>query len=345
MRNNIRGVIRILILILFIGLIAGKVSGQELQKVKDLKGFWKFSIGDDPEWANPDYDDNNWERIYVPGNWEEQGFHGYDGYAWYRTTFYLNDFDHRSNYYLDLGFIDDVDEVYINGKKVGRTGSFPPYYSTAYNAHRVYNLPHKTFSEDAKITMAVRVYDQGGEGGIVHGNIAVMINHNELFTDLDLQGDWKFSTGDCGDPSKNPPDYNNWDEILVPGIWEDQGYKHYDGLACYAVEFDLDGQFEGERMVLLLGRIDDLEMVYINNVLIGQTGELSAKTTSIYSEMYKQKRGYYIPEDVLNDQGKNVLIVKVLDWFGEGGIWDGTIGLITQENYIQYWKKKRKMMQ
>jgi sialate O-acetylesterase len=108
-------------------LVVTNSNAQEYEKVKDLKGFWKFSIGDNADWALPDYDDSDWERIYVPGTWEEQGFHGFDGYAWYRTTFYLNDFDHRSNYYLDLGFIDDVDEVYINGKRVGRTGSFPPY--------------------------------------------------------------------------------------------------------------------------------------------------------------------------------------------------------------------------
>ena len=206
-------------------------------------------------------------------------------------------------------------------------------------------MPHKAFMWDKKITLAVRVYDQAGEGGIVHGNIAVMIDQDAVFTDLDLQGDWKFSTGDCGDPGKKVPEYQTWDEILVPGIWEDQGYKNYNGLACYAVEFDLDGQFEGDRMVLMLGRIDDLEMVYINDILIGQTGELSSKSAGKYSDMYKQKRGYYIPEGVLNDNGKNVLIVKVLDWYGEGGIWEGPIGLITQDNYIQYWRNKRKMMQ
>jgi sialate O-acetylesterase len=320
------------------------LHGQELQKVKDLKGFWKFSIGDDPEWANPDFDDSDWERIYVPGNWEEQGFHGYDGYAWYRTSFYLNDFDHRSNYYLDLGFIDDVDEVYINGKKIGRTGSFPTYFATAYNAHRVYNLPHKTFQWDKKISIAVRVYDQGGEGGFIHGNIAVMINNDEVLPDLDLQGEWKFSKGDCGDPARNEADFRNWDNILVPGVWEDQGYKNYNGIACYAVEFELEGQFTDEKMVLLLGKVDDLDMVFINGKLVGQSGEFESRTVRENSEMYKQKRGYYLPDGVLNDHGSNVLIVKVLDWYGEGGIWDGSVGLITQENYIKYWRNKRKMV-
>jgi sialate O-acetylesterase len=104
------------------------------------------------------------------------------------------------------------------------------------------------------------------------------------------------------------------------------------------------GQFTDEQMVLLLGRIDDLEKVYLNNVLIGQSGEFSTETANIYKDMYKQKRGYYIPEGILNDNGMNVLVVKVLDWYGEGGIWDGSIGLITQDNYRDYWKNKSKLM-
>ncbi|MEJ2594825.1 MAG: glycoside hydrolase, partial [bacterium] len=114
-----------------------------------------------------------------------------------------------------------------------------------------------------------------------------------------------------------------------------------DGTACYVTEFELNGQFSGKRMVLLLGRIDDLEMVYINGKLIGQSGDFEIETVQKYSDMYKQFRGYYIPPGVLHEDGVNVLVVKVLDYMGLGGIWDGTVGLITQEKYIEYWRRKR----
>ncbi len=45
----------------------------------DLSGAWKFSIGDNEQWADPEFDDRNWESIQVPSPWESQGFHGYDG--------------------------------------------------------------------------------------------------------------------------------------------------------------------------------------------------------------------------------------------------------------------------
>jgi len=328
-----------LILLLDVGLKA-----QELDRVADLSGRWKFSIGDKLEWANPDYDDSHWEKIWVPKSWEDQGFHGYDGYAWYRTTVQLANINEKQSYYLRLGYIDDVDEVYINGKKIGITGTFPPRYTTAYNAQRIYAIPYKFIHKDKDMTIAVRVFDEGGEGGIIHGDIAIMVDNSSVFTDFDLKGNWKFETGNCsGLPEKD--NYNSWDEIYVPGTWEDQGYKNYDGVACYAKEFELDGQFTGKRMVLMLGRIDDLDMVYLNGVLIGQSGAFVKETVYQRSDQYKQVRGYYIPQGILNDEGKNVLIVKVLDHTGLGGIWDGSIGLITQENYINYWRTRRNSMQ
>ena len=107
----------------------------------DLEGNWRFSIGDDTTWASPDYSDNNWEKIKVPGMWEDQGFHGYNGYAWYRKTFEIPENLVEENFILNAGFIDDVDETFVNGKLVGMSGAFPPQFVTSYAAHREYSIP------------------------------------------------------------------------------------------------------------------------------------------------------------------------------------------------------------
>ena len=104
----------------------------------DLEGNWRFSIGDDTIWASPGYNDNNWEKIKVPATWEDQGFHGYNGYAWYRKTFEIPKEMIGNNFILNAGFIDDVDQTFINGRLVGMSGGFPPQYVTAYDAHREY---------------------------------------------------------------------------------------------------------------------------------------------------------------------------------------------------------------
>ncbi len=337
--NIIRLFTPILILLLAISNI---VYSQELKKVTDLQGDWKFSIGDRSEWNHKDFEDRDWEKIWVPSSWENQGFHGYDGYAWYRTSFKIEDGVSTMPLYLSLGYIDDVDEVYINGHLIGKTGNFPEHYSTAYNAKRTYRIPWDILDDSGDNSIAVRVYDEGGEGGIISGDIAIMVDVDAIPVDYDLQGTWKFKIGDSEIVENEEWNFSHWDEIIVPSIWEDQGYKSYNGIATYAIEFNLNNEFEGERMVLVLGKIDDLDQVYLNGKLVGQSGDFNKNTIIHHSKFHQQLRGYYLPLDALNHNGKNVLIVKVLDVFGQGGLYNGSVGLITQNHYIDYWRTRRK---
>jgi len=57
------------------------------ERVINLHGKWKFSIGDKSLWGDRYFNDSKWEDIFVPSKWEDEGFNGYNGYAWYRTSF------------------------------------------------------------------------------------------------------------------------------------------------------------------------------------------------------------------------------------------------------------------
>ena len=46
----------------------------EIRRIIDLNRDWKFEIGDNPEWINPLFNDDQWEKILVPSTWEEEGF-------------------------------------------------------------------------------------------------------------------------------------------------------------------------------------------------------------------------------------------------------------------------------
>ena len=332
------------IVVLFLALMVGGSSfsqSHRLKKVQDLSGKWKFSIGDDEKWAYKDFDDSGWENILVPRMWEKQGFYGYDGYAWYRTKIHFEYKQTNKPMYLSLGYIDDVDEVYINGILIGHSGSFPRNYATAFNAKRVYRIPFDILNLNGKNTIAVRVYDEGGEGGIIHGTIGILVDVEAIPVDLNLQGEWNFRTGDIRIDKEVNLDFSSWKKITVPGMWENQGYKDYDGIACYAFEFDLNDQFINERMVLVLGKIDDMDQVFLNGQLVGSSGNFKRSTIHREPYMHKQLRGYYLPNNALINKGKNVLVVKVMDAGGIGGLYEGSIGLITQPNYIDYWKLRK----
>ena len=58
------------------------------------------------DFTKPNFDDSNWKRIFMPGTWEDQGFPGYDGYAWYRIRFQLPTQYNNKTLVLELGYIE-----------------------------------------------------------------------------------------------------------------------------------------------------------------------------------------------------------------------------------------------
>jgi sialate O-acetylesterase len=331
-----------LIAMIILSSFTANADGQDrLVRVKDLNGMWKFSIGEREEWTSTNYDDSEWESIKVPAPWEEQGFYGYNGFATYRNTFVLSEDLRDRTLYLILGYVDDVDETFINGKKVGSTGSMPPSYVTAYNAKRKYYLPKEYLNFGGKNTITVKVYDSYQAGGIVSGSVGIYASENDMDLDINLLGTWKFRTGD--DLARKNVNYNDsqWDKIFVPGRWEDQGYRDYDGYAWYRKSFVYNKPIDDEKVVLVLGKVDDLDQVYINGVLVGSTGTFTSNPgQALQTELqYQAFRGYYIPVSLLK-KGENTIAVRIFDGQGEGGIYEGPVGILSQKKYIAYWRNK-----
>jgi hypothetical protein len=322
--------IKFILLILLFNISHLFAGANNYYKELNLQGSWNFKIGDNPDWSKTDYDDQNWKKIYVPSPWENEGYQGYDGYAWYRRKISIPSSVKDRKLTLELGYIDDVDEVFFNGTKIGQSGSFPPYYSTAYNAFRAYEIPLDLVYYDKPNCIAVRVYDSQIEGGIVRGDVKIGASEIAIVPDINLNGTWNFNTGREVNEAANQ-------KIIVPGRWENQGFYNYDGYAVYSRTFTLPATLANQKVILLAGRIDDFDQVYINGTFVGQTGDYENRK---YSDRYSEFRNYFIPPGVLK-AGKNTITIKVYDAHGEGGIIEGTVGLITQEKFINYWKMNR----
>ncbi|MCK9280009.1 MAG: hypothetical protein M0P71_05275 [Melioribacteraceae bacterium] len=315
------------------------INGQninDMRRLINLKGEWKFSIGDSPEWSKPNLNDSDWERIKVPSSWESKGFSGYNGYAWYRKKIGINSNIKGKNLYLSLGRIDDVDEVYFNGIKIGFTGKFPPDYQTAYYATRLYKIPLNLIEYNSENSIAIRVYDAEMDGGMLEGNIAVMENTNEMNLDYALPNVWKFSSSDNIKWKEVTYDDAKWDDIMVPMHWEECGYIDYDGYGWYRIKFTLPDKLKNKNLVLVLGKIDDIDETYLNGKLVGSTGERDNMRQS-----YSQFRGYYLSSDDLIFGKENVLAVRVYDGMQGGGIYDGPLGFISQDKYTKFWREQK----
>ena len=90
--------------------IACKTNNE--QSVLPLDSGWKFNTGDDQAWATAAYNDGSWKTIDPKKNWEDQGYKGYDGFAWYRmhimipSSLKANAFI-KDSLQIQLGRIDD----------------------------------------------------------------------------------------------------------------------------------------------------------------------------------------------------------------------------------------------
>ncbi|TAK59606.1 MAG: glycoside hydrolase, partial [Bacteroidetes bacterium] len=308
-----------------------------------LRGEWKFEIGDDMKRAESRYDDSKWETIYAPSAWEDEGFPGYDGYAWYRKHFRSTSEWNTKSLALLLGNIDDVDEVYLNGHLIGSRGLFPPEYITAYNEDRVYPFSAAYLNSNGDNLIAIRVYDQELSGGILRGRLGVYEDVDAVRIDIQLQAEWKFKTGD--DIERKEPEYDDskWERIIVPSFWEAAGFRDYDGFAWYRVKFRVPSRFSDERLILLVGKIDDFDETYLNGEKIGKTGTMVSRERDIPgSDAYQKLRAYMIPMNCLRPNQENVLAVRVFDGFKDGGIYAGPIGIVTREKFFQWQKKGKK---
>ena len=138
-------------------------------------------LGRSANWKNEDFDDNKWNLMKLPGVWEDQGFQVLDGIVWFRKTIDVSPGDAGKTAMVQLAQVDESDETYLNGVKIGETG--------IWHTLRKYTIPAGLL-KPGKNLIAIKVTDTEGTGG-VYGNPAAMkitIDSKEQ----SLAGDWRF---------------------------------------------------------------------------------------------------------------------------------------------------------
>ncbi|MDP4239037.1 MAG: acetylxylan esterase [Bacteroidota bacterium] len=141
---------------------------------------WQFSIGDSLTWKERGYNSSTWKIIKSGRSWEEQGYANYDGFAWYRKPVFISnrlqkETIKQGGFILNLGTIDDADQIYFNGKLIGETGKLPPNYVGAYDKIREWTISPKDIRWNQENIIAVRVYDGGGNGGIAGSEVSLRV--------------------------------------------------------------------------------------------------------------------------------------------------------------------------
>ena len=189
--------------ILFIVSLYGKIFAQQESNI-NLKDGWKFTTGDNLQYADPAFDDSQWKAISVNQLWEGQGYTDYDGFAWYRIKVIIPSSLKKNSFLKDslkifLGKIDDFDQSFINGKIFGSNCQSVPANTTVNDKYKqsdeapwdrdrlyVLSVNDPRIMWDKENVIAVRVYDHGGGGGIYSGDLYIGMIHLEEYLESDM---------------------------------------------------------------------------------------------------------------------------------------------------------------
>jgi sialate O-acetylesterase len=162
-------------------------------------------------WKENNFNDSKWPHMQVPGLWEQQSLPGFDGVVWFRKLIDIPAASAGKPADISLGVIDDNDETYINGVKIGST--------KAYNVNRVYHIPAGVLKAGKNI-LAIRVEDTGGGGGLYGTPSDLQLTMND--TKQPLSGEWMFQVESVQKSNSVGPNsypsllYNSMVNPLIP---------------------------------------------------------------------------------------------------------------------------------
>ena len=169
------------------------------------------NAGEGKGWAKPDFDASGWPTASLPGTYDavvDAGGRKINGSVWFRRTVDLpTDLPAAwaGGATLRLGAIDDFDVTYFNGVRVGETGADTPNF---WQVPRVYEVPRDLLRPGGNV-VAVRVFDHGGNGGLLGPAGAMSLGPAGEQTALEpipLAGEWQYQIERAVDkPDVVPP--------------------------------------------------------------------------------------------------------------------------------------------
>lgn len=158
------------------------------------EGWWNRIAAFDPggpdaAWTRADFDDASWKKTDVPATLAGDGLENFDGLVYYRSRFDLPAEWAGAPATLELGPIDDRDDAWVNGVRVGGTRE-----DGQWSVDRAYDVPAGVLRAGANI-VAVRVLDTAGPGGINGRPEQLRIRRGESDDAVPLAGEWRLLPG------------------------------------------------------------------------------------------------------------------------------------------------------
>ncbi|MEZ6197463.1 MAG: sialate O-acetylesterase [Planctomycetota bacterium] len=143
-------------------------------------------------WSAPDADLGAWHERADASTWTEDPLANFDGSVWFRVRFRATAEEAARAEAIELGPVDDQDEVWIGGRRLGGDSG-----QGSWNRPRRYPIPAGTLVAGENV-LVLRVLDTGGAGGIAGpatANRIVLRPEGDARTAIPLEGPWHYRIG------------------------------------------------------------------------------------------------------------------------------------------------------
>ena len=141
-------------------------------------------------WPDDALDTSSWPAMDLPTYWQTRGM-DFNGVVWFRREVDIPPGWAGRALVLELGTIDDFDRTYFGGNLVGEHPKGTP---AAFQIPRRYVIP-APFVRAGKSTIAVRVFDHGGQGGFGGPAEAMSLGPEDSgdAEPIPLAGPWRYA--------------------------------------------------------------------------------------------------------------------------------------------------------
>jgi signal transduction histidine kinase len=293
--------------------------------VFNLSDDWKYKAGDNPEWANPDFDDSSWET-FTDANLYNKKIRKkakQTNIIWFRKRIII---DSTTTQKLVLNvFQSGASEIYLDGELIHSLGkvSSNPDSVVRYNPVNVpLAFPMEINKEQV---LAVRFSDSkkkfslfpevSGLNILVQEDISakdyLFVANDSLFSDygiidLGFRNGWRFHPGDNMAWAKPDFDDSDWMLYLPPMMVEPIPDSLWNGYGWFRYRFAVDSSVYSKVTNLYFSTYGAAE-VYLDGKLVQKYGVFStdAQEEKYYNPYYKLH-----PAMVLQQAGSHVLAVR-----------------------------------
>lgn len=150
----------------------------DLNRKWEFSDSWQFRKGDNLDWKELQVEESFWIQRKIP-DYGISKTENISGYHWYRCKIILPENFSAPSQPLGIQFgkIRDIDEVYLNGTLIGKTGSLIPTLDPDFHRERIYSIPTNLLLPGDNV-IAVRIYAVGIQQGLK--SIPTIYNEAEL---------------------------------------------------------------------------------------------------------------------------------------------------------------------